>query len=194
MKAFYLSIILFSFSLSGLLGQNRNQMDETGTNINLERIYLDVGGGYFPENGNASWAGQLGVGYRLKTNIALGVGAAYWGRINVYERSAWGLGVQYRQRVWNINVKAEVGGVLKPVMFDGKLNRKMDHIAASFPTPYYKLDINWRIWHYLTLGISACQTNNLTFRRYLPDATSTLDNWRINALTVQLGVALDTKD
>jgi hypothetical protein len=194
MKAFYLSIIVLSFGINDLSGQNRNQMDETGPNINLERFYLDAGGGYFPENGNASWAGQLSVGYRLKPNIALGVGAAYWGRINVYERSAWGLGVQYRQRIWNINVKAEVGGVLKSAMYDGKLNRKMDHIAASFPTLYYKLDINWRIWHYLTLGISASQTNNLTFRRYLNDATSTFESWRINALTLQLGIALDTKD
>jgi hypothetical protein len=194
MKAFYLSIAVFLFHLNGLSGQNNNQTDETGLNIDVGRFYVDAGGGYFPEDGNASWAGQLSAGYRLKPNIALGIGTAYWGRINVYERSAWGLGVQYRQRIWNINVKAEVGGVLKSAMYDGKLNRKMDHIAAFFPTPYYKLDINWRIWHYLTLGISASQTNNLTFRRYLPDATSTLDTWRINALTLQLGIALDTKD
>jgi hypothetical protein len=46
----------------------------------------------------------------------------------------------------------------------------------------------------LTLGVSACQTATLKFRSPLPDATTILDNWRINAFTIQLGVALDARD
>jgi hypothetical protein len=162
--------------------------------INPEKFYLDAGGGYFPESGNASWAGQLSAGYRLTPKIAVGVGTAYWGRVNTFERSALGIGIQYRHQFWNVIVKAELGYLLKPSMYDHKLDRKMDYIATTSTPPYYKLDINWRIWHYMTLGISACQTNNLSFRRQINESLSSTDNWRINALTVQLGIALNTPD
>ena len=199
-----LSLILsITLSINNLYGQDKPNVAPPPSDtshyadawaINFDKFYADAGGGYFPQSGNASWAAQLSAGYRLTPKIAMGVGTAYWGRVNTYERSAFGIGVQYRHQVWNVLLKGEIGYVLKPMMYDHKLNRKMDYVAQSSTPPYYKLDINWRIRHYLTLGISATQSGSLNFRRYVNDATSTIDNWRINALTVQLGIALDSRN
>ena len=201
MKSLLSLILSISLSINNLCGQGKptTQLPPLDTSrysdawaINFDKFYADAGGGYFPQSGNASWAAQLSAGYRLTPKIAMGVGAAYWGRVNTYERSAFGIGVQYRHQIWNVLLKGEIGYVLKPMMYDHQLNRKMDYLAQSSTPPYYKLDINWRIRHYLTLGISATQSGNLNFRRYVNDATSTIDAWRINALTVQLGIALDS--
>jgi hypothetical protein len=155
--------------------------------INPNKWYMDAGGGYFPRSNNSSWAGQLSAGYRITPTIALGIGGAYWGRINLYERSALGMGIQYRQTLWNYFIaKAEMGYVLKPYLNNDQLNRKLEYAPKSSTPLYYKFDLNWRIQHYLTLGVSACQTANLKFRSPLPDATIILDNWRINAFTIQL--------
>lgn len=163
------------------------------SNIDYEKIYFDAGGGYFPESGNNAWAGQLSGGYRFNSKSALGIGATYWGRTGIYERRAWGLGVQYRRTFWAfLNLKIEVGYVVKATMYDNNLDRKMTYFAASSSPIYYKFDAHWRVRHYLTLGISACQTRDLSFNRYVSDLISTTDVWRINALTVQLGIALDT--
>lgn len=163
--------------------------------INPNKWYLDAGGGYFPKNKNASWAGQLSTGYRLTPTVALGIGGAYWGRINLYERSALGVGIQYRQTILsNFIAKAEMGYVVNAYLNNDQLNRKFEYAPKSSTPLYYKFDLNWRIQHYLTLGVSACQTANLKFLSRLPDATTVLDNWRINAFTIQLGIALDSRD
>jgi hypothetical protein len=202
MKSILPLIAVTSLFINNLYGQQKTNIAlppadtsyYADTWINFEKFYADAGGGYFPQSGNASWAGQLSTGYRLTPKIGMGVGAAYWGRVNTYERSAFGIGVQYRHQIWNVLLKGEIGYVLKPAMYDNNLGRKMDYIAKSSTPPYYKLDINWRIRHYMTLGISVIQSGSLNFRRYVNDATSTIDSWRINALTVQLGIALDTPD
>jgi hypothetical protein len=205
MKTLPLSLIFFLLSINSLCGQNEKPtlplppLDTTHhtvfSDIDYEKIYLDAGGGYFPESGNNSWAGQLSAGYRFNPKAALGLGVAYFGRASLYERRALGLGVQYRQTIWRaLNAKIEVGYVLNSMMYDHKLDKKMDYLAASSSPIYYKFDLNWRIKHYLTLGISVAQTNNLSFRRYVSDAVSIVDVWRVNALTIQLGVALDTPD
>ena len=201
---FYL-IVTFLLAINTLQAQNNNndvelipkdaKLKSASMYVNPDKWYLDAGGGYYPKVNNASRAGQLSAGYRITPSIALGIGAAYWGRINLYERSAWGMGIQYRQTLWeNFIAKAELGYVLKPYLNNDQLNRKLEYLAKSSTPLYYKFDFNWRIQHYLTLGVSACQTANLKFRSPLPDATTIIDNWRINAFTIQLGIALDSRD
>ncbi len=202
MKAFNCFFISFMLIINGLCAQKPPKtqlpiMDTTHYadrfSVAIERYYADAGGGYFPESGNASWAGQLSAGYRFTPKTALGIGAAYWGRVNIFDRSALGIGLQVRQTVWErINLKAEIGYVLNARMYDGKLDKSMTYLANNSTPIYYKFDINWRIKHYLTLGVSATQTANLYFMRQLSDATTSFDNWRINAFTIQLGVALDS--
>ena len=203
MKSLLSLILSIALSINNLCGQGKPQTPSPPLDtshysdawgINFDKFYADAGGGYFPQSGNASWAAQLSAGYRLTPKIGMGIGAAYWGRVNTYERSALSIGIQYRHQVWNVIFKGEIGYILKPMMYDHQLNRKMDYLAQSSTPPYYKLDINWRIWHYMTLGISATQSASLNFRRYINDGTSTIDNWRINALTVQLGIALDSRN
>ncbi len=205
MKTLSLLIIFLTLSINILCAQNEKPtlplppLDTsrrwTFSDIDFEKIYFDASGGYFPESGNASWAAQLSAGYRLNSKAALGLGATYWGRASLYERRALGLGIQYRRTIWRaLNAKMEVGYVLNSTMYDHKLDRKMAYLTASSSPIYYKFDINWRIKRYLTLGISVSQTNNLSFRRYVSDAVSTVDAWRVNAFTVQLGIALDTPD
>ena len=170
MKSLLALILSITLSINNLCGQEKIKVAspplDTGHysdawRIDFDKFYADAGGGYFPQSGNASWAAQLSAGYRLTPKIAMGVGANYWGRVNTYERSALGLGVQYRHQIWNVLLKGEIGYVLKPMMYDHQLNRKMDYVAQSSTPPYYKLDINWRIRHYLTLGISATQSGSL---------------------------------
>jgi hypothetical protein len=163
--------------------------------INADKWYLDASGGYFPKSGNSSWAAQLGVGYRITPTIALGIGTTYWGRVGPYKRSAWGIGGQYRQTLWeDFIAKAEVGYVLKASLVNDFLNRKIAYEAKPSTPLYYKFDLNWRIRHFLTLGISFHQTLNLKFLSIFPDTSTILDTWRINAFTVQLGIALDSQE
>ncbi len=163
--------------------------------INPDKWYVDASGGYFPKSDNSSWAAQLGVGYRFTPTIALGIGTTYWGRVSPYQRSALGIGGQYRQTLWdNFIAKVEVGYVLKAALVNDFLDRKIVYEPKSSTPLYYKFDLNWRIRHYLTLGVSFHQTRNLKFLSSFPDTSTVLDNWRINAFTVQLGFALDSQE
>jgi hypothetical protein len=163
--------------------------------FNPDKWYLDASGGFFLRNNSSSWSAQLGAGYRLSPTAALGIGSANWGRISLYGRSAMGIGVQYRQILWdNFIAKIEGGYVLKSQLKNDSLERRIEYFAKSSTPLYYKFDLNWRIRHFLTLGISAYQTGNLKFLSYFPDTSTILDTWRINAFTVQLGIALDTRD
>lgn len=165
--------------------------------INPDNWYLDAGGGYFPADNASSLAGQIGAGYRLSPTSAVGVTGAYWGRISLYKRSAIGIGLQYRHILWdNFIAKAECGYVLKGYLQNNLLNRTIEYVAKSSTPLYYKVDFHWRIQHFMTLGITAYQSSLLKFRSRFPDAfvSPTLDSWRINAITIQLGVALDTRN
>jgi hypothetical protein len=163
--------------------------------INPEKWYLDASGGYYPKSNNSSWAAQLGVGYRITPIIALGIATTYWGRVSPYQRSAWGIGVQCRQTIWeDFIAKVEVGYVLKASLVNDFLDRKIAYEAKPSTPLYYKFDLNWRIRHFLTLGVSFHQTRNLKFLSSFPDTSTVLDNWRINAFTVQLGFALDSQE
>jgi hypothetical protein len=163
--------------------------------INPDKWYIDASGGYYPKSDNSSWAAQLGLGYRIKPTIALGIGATYWGRVSLYQRSAWGIGVQYRQLLGDYFIaKAEVGYVVKAALANDFLDSRITYEAKSSTPIYYKLDLNWRIRHFLTLGVSFHQTRSLKFLSSFPDTSTVLDTWRINAFTVQLGIALDTPE
>jgi hypothetical protein len=205
MKAYLFSLLILSTLIfNRLQAQNSEssfttpsmtkQPDSAPLSINPSKWYLDAGGGYFPANNAASFAGQIGGGYRLSPASALGVGGAYWGRVSTYQRSAMGIGLQYRHILWdNFIAKIEGGYVLKAYISNEEVDRNMTYIAESSTPLYYKCDLHWRIRHFLTLGISAYQTTNLKFIRHLPHASTILDTWRINAFTVQLGIALDTR-
>lgn len=205
MKAYLFSLmIIVLFTPHGLEAQNSmnsslpimentNDYSERLT-FNPDKWYLDVSGGYFPRNNNSSWSAQLGAGYRLSPTIALGIGSAYWGRISLYERSALGIGVQYRQIFWEKFIaKVEGGYLLKTQLSNDLLERRIEYLAKSSTPLYYKFDLNYRIRHFVTLGISVYQTCNLKFLSHLSDASTILDTWRINAFTLQLGIALDTR-
>jgi hypothetical protein len=206
MKVSFFSLLIFStLVFNGLQAQNSEssfttsqkskQTDSAPLSTSAEKWYLDAGGGYFPANNADSWAGQIGIGYLLSPKSALGIGGANWGRISTYERSAMGVGVQYRRILWNKFIaKVEGGYVLKAFLSNLDVDKYMTYIAQSSTPLYYKCDLNWRILHFLTLGISAYQTANLKFLRHLPDASTTLDTWRINAFTLQLGIALDSRN
>jgi hypothetical protein len=157
-------------------------------------LYVDAGGGYFPQTDNASWAAQLGFGTQLNQQSALGVGASYWGRIQTYKRSALGLGLHYRLSFWNNFIgKIEGGYILRQTMYDGVLGQDMIFVSESSRPFYYKMDINVRFLKHYTVGLSACQSGNMFFKRFTGQKSETLDAWRINAFTVQLGVALNVK-
>lgn len=157
-------------------------------------LYVDAGGGYFPQRDNASWAAQLGFGTTLNSKSALGIGASYWGRAQTYRRSALGLGLQYRLSFWdNFIGKIEGGYVLKQAMHDGVLGQDMIFVSESSRPFYYKMDINMRFLKYYTVGFSACQSGNMFFKRFAGQKSETFDSWRINAFTLQLGVALNVK-
>lgn len=165
--------------------------------INPDNWYLDAGVGYFPADNASSLAGQLGAGYRLSPTSAVGITGAYWGRISLYRRSAIGIGLQYRHILGdNFIAKAECGYVLKGYLQNELLSRTFEYVAKSSTPLYYKVDFHWRIQHFLTLGITAYQSSPLKFRSRFPDnfVAPTLDSWRMNAITVQLGVALDTRN
>lgn len=163
--------------------------------INPDKWYVDASGGYYPKSDNSSWAAQASVGYRLSPTIALGIGGTYWGRVSLYQRSAFGIGGQYRQTLWeNFIAKAEVGYVLKASLANDFLDRKIAYEAKTSTPLYCKIDLNWRIRHFLTLGVSFHQTTKLKFLSNFPDTSTVLDTWRINAFTVQLGIALDTPE
>lgn len=155
-------------------------------------LYLDAGGGYFPQRDNASWAAQLSFGTRLNNKSALGIGGSYWGRIQTYKRSALGVGLQYRLSFWdNFIGKIEGGYLLNRSMHDGVLDQDMVFVSESSRPFYYKMDINVRFLRHFTVGFSACQSGNLLFRRFAGQKSETTDSWRINAFTLQLGIALD---
>jgi hypothetical protein len=173
------------------------RFDSDPLSINPDNWYLDAGGGYFPADNASSLAGQIGAGYRLSPTSAVGITGAYWGRISLYKRSAIGFGLQYRHILWdNFIAKAECGYVLKGYLKNDLLNRTFEYVAKSSTPLYYKVDFHWRIQHFLTLGITAYQSSPLKFRSRFPDTfvAPTLDSWRMNAITIQLGVALDTRN
>jgi hypothetical protein len=162
--------------------------------LDYDLFYLDASVGYFPQRDNASWAAQLSVGTRLNEQSALGIGGTYWGRIQTYRRAALGIGLQYRQSFWeNFIAKIEGGYLLDRTMYDGVLKKDMNFISASSRPFYYKLDLNVRFLTHFTIGVSACQSGNLYFRRYEGFGNELVDKWRINAFTVQLGIALNTR-
>jgi hypothetical protein len=204
MKASLFSLMAFSVLMFNRV-QAQSSESNTTTSIkqtysdplstNLEKWYLDAGGGYFPANNADSWAGQIGAGYRLSSRSALGIGAAYWGRISTYERSSMGIGLQYRHNLGsNFIGKIEGGYVLNANLVNEAVDKDLTYMAKSSTPLYYKCDLNWRIGHFFTLGVSAYQTTNLKFLRHLFDASTTLETWRINAFTLQLGIALDTRN
>jgi hypothetical protein len=205
MKAYLFSLLVLSTLIFNTLQAQNGESnfmaslktqstDSDPLSTDRTKWYLDAGGGYFPANNANSWAGQIGAGYRLSPNSALGIGGAYWGRISTYERSALGIGVQYRRILWdNFIAKIEGGYLIKANVNNLDVDKFMTYIAQSSTPLYYKCDLHWRIQHFLTLGISAYQTANLKFLRHLPDASTILDTWRINAFTIQLGIALDTR-
>jgi hypothetical protein len=157
-------------------------------------LYVDAGGGYFPQKDNASWAAQLSFGTQLNKKSALGIGSSYWGRIQTYKRSALGLGLQYRRSFWdNFIGKIEGGYLLKQSMHDGTLHQDMIFVSEASRPFYYKMDINVRFLRYYTVGFSACQSGSMFFKRFAGQTSETFDSWRINAFTLQLGVALDVK-
>jgi hypothetical protein len=171
--------------------QNRTPSPPT---LDYDLFYLDASVGYFPQRDNESWAAQLSVGTRLNEQSALGIGGTYWGRIQTYRRAALGIGLQYRQSFWeNFIAKIEGGYLLDRTMYDGVLKKDMDFISASSRPFYYKIDVNVRFLTHFTIGVSACQSGNLFFRRYEGFGNELVDKWRINAFTVQLGIALNTQ-
>jgi hypothetical protein len=173
------------------------KLDGDPLSINPDNWYLDAGFGYFPATNASSLAGQIGAGYRLSLTSAVGIAGANWGRISLYQRSAIGIGLQYRHILGdNFIAKAECGYVLKAYLNNDVLNRTFEYVSKSSTPLYYKVDLHWRAQHFLTLGISAYQSSPLKFRTYFPDASVSpiLNSWRINAITIQLGVALDTRN
>jgi hypothetical protein len=206
MKAYFFSLMLIPLLAPQLLQAQNSTSSAHYTSksaknysepitFNPEKWYLDAAGGFFPRNNSSSWSAQLGAGYRLSPTSALGISSAYWGRISLYDRNALGIGVQYRQILWNTFIaKIEGGYVLKSQLRNDSLERRIEYFAKSSTPLYYKFDLNWRIRHFLTLGISAYQTGNLKFLSYFPDTSTILDTWRINAFTIQLGIALDARD
>jgi hypothetical protein len=188
MKKNILSFLLFCAFIQHGLAQNSGF-------INYNTLYLDAAAGYYPQPDNASWATQLSVGTRLNDVSALGIGAAYWGRVQAYRRSALGIGIEYRHSFWeNFIAKVEGGYLLDRTMYDDVLKNNMVFIPESSRPFYYKLDLNLRFLDRFTIGISACQSGNLFFRRAAGLGSETVDSWRINAFTVQLGIALDGKE
>lgn len=199
MRPFFLLICVFTHSLSA---QKRafvptdksaeKGTEKEATSVPYETLYFDASAGYFPQKDNASWAAQLSFGTRLNQKSALGIGGSYWGRIQTYKRAALGLGLQYRLSFWdNFIGKIEGGYLLKRTMHNGVLHQDMVFVAESSRPFYYKLDLNVRFLRYCTVGLSASQSGNLFFRRFAGLKSETIDPWRINALTLQLGVALN---
>ena len=167
---------------------------ETPPNTHRNALYVDAGGGYFPQRDNASWAAQIGFGTKLNKQSALGIGGSYWGRVQTYKRSALGLGLHYRLSFWdNFIGKIEGGYILKQSMYDGVLGKDMIFVAESSRPFYYKMDLNVRFLKHYTVGFSACQSGNMFFKRFAGQKSETFDAWRINAFTLQLGVALNVK-
>ncbi len=206
MKHFFTLILSFCACLATMTAQNlviavtQNATDATTTtpettpNAPRNALYLDVSGGYFPQSDNASWAAQLGFGTKLNKQSALGIGASYWGRVQTYKRSALGLGLHYRLSFWNNFIgKIEGGYILKQAMHDGVLEQDMIFVSESSRPFYYKMDVNVRFLRYCTVGFSACQSGNMFFKRFAGQKSETIDAWRINAFTLQLGIALDVK-
>jgi hypothetical protein len=197
MKKIYLLYFLIYLFLNHGFAQNVSTIQtEKGVSdmgsIDYDRFYIDAAVGYFPQSGNASWATQLSVGTRLNEASSLGIGATYWGRIQTYKRSALGIGLQYRRRFWeNFIGKIEGGYLLNHTIYDGVLNKNMVFISESSRPFYYKIDLNVRFMNYFTFGVSACQSGSLFFRRYAGLGSETVDQWRINAFTIQLGIALE---
>ena len=206
MKHLYTLIFLLCACWATLSAQNtgiastENATDKdkvslvSAPNAHRNILYVDAGGGYFPQRDNASWAAQLSFGTRLNNKSALGIGSSYWGRIQTYKRSTWGIGLQYRLSFWdNFIGKIEGGYLLKQSMHDGVLNQDMVFVSESSRPFYYKMDVNVRFLRYCTVGFSACQSGNMFFKRFAGQKSETIDAWRINAFTLQLGVALDVK-
>lgn len=205
-KTIFYFILIFLFSLNTAQAQKSESLPSPTPkdsalsivpqlSINPDKWYVDGSGGYYPKSNNSSWAAQLGIGYRITPTIALGIATTYWGRVSPYERSALGIGGQYRQTLLeDFIVKVEVGYVLRASLMNDFLDRKIAYEAKPSTPLYYKFDLNWRIRHFLTLGVSFHQTRNLKFLSSFPDTSTVLDNWRINAFTVQLGFALDSQE
>ena len=76
-------------------------------------------------------------------------------------------------------------------MHDGTLNKDMEYLSETSKPIYFKLEAHWRLWRTLTLGIAATQSGDLFFKRFIDDTRTSNDLWRINALTIQLGIAID---
>jgi hypothetical protein len=173
---------LFFCALTHGFAQNASILSEEKSaahtpTINYNTLYLDAAVGYYPQPDNASWATQLSIGTRLNDESALGIGGAYWGRIQAYRRSALGIGIEYRRSFWeNFIAKIEGGYLLNRTMYDDVLKN------------------NLRFLNRFTVGISACQSGDLFFRRMAGLGSETVDSWRINAFTVQLGIALEGQE
>ena len=158
----------------------------------IDRFYIDASAGYYPKSENASWAAQIGSGYRLNEQSAFGIGLGTWGRIQNYERSAAGIGLQYRHNYpQRLITKFEVGYLFVRTMHDNVLNRKMVYFPEKSKPYYATISAHWRVWRAVTLGVSASQTTEMFFNHYITETTVFESKWRINAFTIQLGVAFD---
>lgn len=178
---------------NGILSENTPpQYEPSSGGIKLKDLYFDANVGYFPKKENASWATQIGTGFCFNEQSAIGIGLGVWGREHVFRRVGMGLGVQYRHNYpHRLLLKAEFGYLLLHKMHDGTLNKDMEYLSETSKPIYFKLEAHWRLWRTLTLGIAATQSGDLFFKRFIDDTRTSNDLWRINALTIQLGIAID---
>lgn len=193
---FFLVFAIAEWALAqntGVLSENiPPQYDKSSGQFKLKELYFDANVGYFPQKENASWATQIGTGFCINEQSAVGIGAGVWGREHVFSRYGMGLGVQYRHNYpRRLLLKAEFGYLLLHKMHDGTLNKDMVFLSDASKPIYFKLEAHWRLWRILTLGVAATQSGDLFFERFVDNTRTSKDLWRINALTVQLGVAID---
>ena len=160
--------------------------------IDYSFLYLDVNIGYMPKKINASWAVKMSGGYTINEQSAIGIGVGAFGREDVFERSALGAGFQYRHNYpQRLIFKAEFGYLFQHKMHDGTTNKGMIYVAQHSKPIYFHLEAQWRLWRALTLGVAATQSGDLYFDRYIDEIRTMRSLWRINALTIQLGLAFD---
>jgi len=160
--------------------------------IDYGLLYLDAHVGYLPKKENASWAAQISGGYCFNEQSAVGIEVGEFGREQTFKRFALGAGVQYRHNYpQRLLIKATFGYLLLRKMHDGTLDKDMVYVAQHSKPFYFQLEAQWRLWRSFTLGIAATQSGNLYFKRFVDETRSTTDLWHINALTIQLGFALD---
>jgi hypothetical protein len=171
---------------------NQQQRANAFTDFINEYGYCEVSGGGYPQFSGFIWQGQASGGYRFNEKTAIGISTAVWGRTDFFNRWAWGLGVQMRHKMWeHLVAKIEGGYVLKQHVFDNKQERAMIY-QADLSKPFYgKADLHWQFKNGLLLGLSATQTLDMFFKRIHSADKSSIDLWRINAVAIQIGFALD---